>query len=99
MEMTMENNKDAQVDEMLEKCIFQSRVRVFSFCRSWLWKDTFISSSFKKIRDRIGKDLLMQGKNVAVITFTNAATDEIFNRLDYTSVFIYQPFIVLYGIL
>ncbi|MCS2506303.1 hypothetical protein NXW48_11815 [Phocaeicola vulgatus] len=29
----------------------------------------------------------MQGKNVAVITFTNAATDEIFNRLDYTSVF------------
>ena len=29
----------------------------------------------------------MQGKNVAVITFTNAATDEIINRLNYSSVF------------
>lgn len=29
----------------------------------------------------------MQGKNVAVITFTNAATDEIVNRLDYSLVF------------
>lgn len=29
----------------------------------------------------------MQGKNVAVITFTNAATDEIVNRLDYSPVF------------
>ena len=29
----------------------------------------------------------MQGKNVAVITFTNTATDEIVNRLDYSLVF------------
>lgn len=29
----------------------------------------------------------MQGKNVAVITFTNAATDEIINRLDYSPIF------------
>ena len=41
----------------------------------------------KKICDSIGKDLLLQGKNVAVITFTNAATDEIINRLNYSSVF------------
>lgn len=30
---------------------------------------------------------MLQGKNVAVITFTNAATDEIINRLDYSSIF------------
>ena len=41
----------------------------------------------KKIRNSIGKDLLLQGKNVAVITFTNAATDEIINRLDYSPIF------------
>ena len=30
---------------------------------------------------------MLQGKNVAVITFTNAATDEIINRLDYSPIF------------
>ena len=29
----------------------------------------------------------MRGKNVAVITYTNAATDEIINRLDYSPIF------------
>ena len=41
----------------------------------------------KKIRDSIGQEMLLQGKQVAVITFTNAATDEIINRLDYSPVF------------
>ena len=41
----------------------------------------------KKIRDKIGQDLMLRGKNVAVITYTNAATDEIINRLDYSPVF------------
>lgn len=31
--------------------------------------------------------MLLQGKNVAVITFTNAATNEIVNRLDYSPIF------------
>lgn len=88
MEMTMENNKDAQVDEMLEKCIFSKpRKSFFLFAGAGSGKTHSLVLLLKKIRDRIGKDLLMQGKNVAVITFTNAATDEIFNRLDYTSVF------------
>ena len=84
----MENNKDAQVDEMLEKCIFSKpRKSFFLFAGAGSGKTHSLVLLLKKIRDRIGKDLLMQGKNVAVITFTNAATDEIFNRLDYTSVF------------
>ena len=88
MEMIMENNKDAQVDEMLEKCIFSKpRKSFFLFAGAGSGKTHSLVLLLKKIRDRIGKDLLMQGKNVAVITFTNAATDEIFNRLDYTSVF------------
>ena len=41
----------------------------------------------KKIRDSIGRNLLLRGKNVAVITYTNAATDEIINRLDYSPIF------------
>ena len=70
------------------KSVFcQLQERVFSLCWCRLWENTFSSATFKKIRDSIGKDLLVQGKNVAVITFTNTATDEIVNRLDYSLVF------------
>lgn len=64
-----------------------SKKEFFSLCWCRLWENTFSSATFKKIRDSIGKDLLVQGKNVAVITFTNTATDEIVNRLDYSLVF------------
>jgi len=47
----------------------------------------FTSPFLKNTHPSIGKDLLLQGKNVAVITFTNAATDEIINRLDYSPIF------------
>lgn len=64
-----------------------SKKELFSLCWCWLGEDIFSSTTLKKIRNSIGKDLLLQGKNVAVITFTNAATDEIVNRLDYSPVF------------
>lgn len=84
----MENNIDVQVDETLEKCILSTpRKSFFLFAGAGSGKTYSLVLLLKKIRDSIGKDLLLQGKNVAVITFTNAATDEIINRLDYSSVF------------
>lgn len=84
----MANNKDLQVDETLEKCILSTpRKSFFLFAGAGSGKTHSLVRLFKKIRDSIGKDLLVQGKNVAVITFTNAATDEIVNRLDYSLVF------------
>lgn len=65
-----------------------SKKELLSLCWCWFGEDIFSSTTLKKIRNSIiGKDLLLQGKNVAVITFTNAATDEIVNRLDYSPVF------------
>ncbi len=79
---------DLQVDETLEKCILLSpRKSFFLFAGAGSGKTHSLVLLLKKIRDSIGKDLLLQGKNVAVITFTNAATDEIINRLDYSPVF------------
>ena len=79
---------DLQVDETLEKCILSSpRKSFFLFAGAGSGKTHSLVLLLKKIRDSIGKDLLLQGKNVAVITFTNAATDEIINRLDYSPVF------------
>lgn len=84
----MEINKDLQVDETLENCILSTpRKSFFLFAGAGSGKTHSLVLLLKKIRDRIGRELLLQGKNVAVITFTNAATDEIINRLDYSQVF------------
>lgn len=84
----MANNIDLQVDETLEKCILSTpRKSFFLFAGAGSGKTHSLVLLLKKIRDSIGNDLLLQGKNVAVITFTNAATDEIINRLDYSPVF------------
>ncbi len=79
---------DLQVDETLEKCILSTpRKSFFLFAGAGSGKTHSLVLLLKKIRDGIGKDLLLQGKNVAVITFTNAATDEIISRLDYSPIF------------
>lgn len=84
----MENNIDIQVDETLEKCILSTpRKSFFLFAGAGSGKTYSLVLLLKKIRDNIGKNLLLQGRNVAVITFTNAATDEIINRLDYSPIF------------
>lgn len=84
----MANNIDLQVDKTLEKCILSlPRKSFFLFAGAGSGKTYSLVLLLKKVRDRIGKDLLLQGKNVAVITFTNAATNEIINRLDYSPVF------------
>ncbi|WP_417139542.1 UvrD-helicase domain-containing protein [Phocaeicola sp.] len=84
----MENNRDFQVDETLEKCILSTpRKSFFLFAGAGSGKTYSLVLLLKKIHNSIGKDLLLQGKNVAVITFTNAATDEIINRLDYSPIF------------
>lgn len=79
---------DIQVDKTLEKCILSlPRKSFYLFAGAGSGKTYSLVLLLKKIRDGIGNDLLLQGKNVAVITFTNAATDEIRNRLNYNSVF------------
>ena len=84
----MANNIDLQVDNTLENCILSTpRKSFFLFAGAGSGKTHSLVSLLKKVRDSIGNDLLLQGKNVAVITFTNAATDEIINRLDYSPVF------------
>ena len=84
----MGNNIDLQVDETLEKCILSTpRKSFFLFAGAGSGKTYSLVLLLKKIHTSIGKDLLLQGKNVAVITFTNAATDEIINRLDYSPIF------------
>ena len=95
----MENNIDFQVDETLEKCILSTpRKSFFLFAGAGSGKTYSLVLLLKKIRNSIGKELLLQGKNVAVITFTNAATDESIVWI-IVPFFRYQRFIVLSGML
>jgi ATP-dependent DNA helicase, uvrD/REP family len=84
----MANNIDSQVDEILEKCVLSTpRKSFFLFAGAGSGKTHSLVILLKKIRDNIGRTLLLQGKKVAVITYTNAATAEIINRLDYSPFF------------
>ena len=84
----MGNNIDNQVDAALEKCILSiPRKSFFLFAGAGSGKTYSLVLLLKKIRKSIGKEILLQGKKVAVITYTNAATNEIINRLDYSPVF------------
>ncbi len=84
----MKNNIDEHVDETLEKCILSNpRKSFFLFAGAGSGKTYSLVLLLGKIHKSIGKELLLRGKNVAVITYTNAATDEIINRLDYSPIF------------
>ena len=84
----MEDNADKWVDDTLEKCILtEPRKSFFLFAGACSGKTYSLVMLLEKIKDKIGRNLLLEGKKVAVITYTNAATDEINNRLHYNPVF------------
>ena len=84
----MENNVDQWVDDTLAKCILtEPRKSFFLFAGAGSGKTHSLVKLLEAIGDRLGRDLLLRDKKVAVITFTNAATDEINNRLNYNPVF------------
>ena len=88
MGQEMDNNVDKLVDDALEKCILtEPRKSFFLYAGAGSGKTHSLVMLLEKIKDRMGRDLLIQGKKVAVITYTNAATDEINNRLRYSPVF------------
>ena len=72
----MKGTFDAEVDEVLENCIFsEPRKSFFLFAGAGSGKTHSLVVLLEKIKNRIGKELLKRRKKVAVITFTNAATN------------------------
>lgn len=84
----MADNVDKQVDETLEKCISEgTRKSFFLFAGAGSGKTYSLVLLLNKIRDKWQKKLNAVGKQVAVITYTNAATDEIIRRLGTSPLF------------
>lgn len=76
------------VDNILEECITKgSRKSFFLFAGAGSGKTHSLVVLLNKIRDKWGQKFKIENRHVAVITYTNAATDEIISRLNYSPLF------------
>lgn len=83
-----DDHYDDQVDEEIRKCLCpESPKCFFVFAGAGSGKTRSLINTLTYIEERMGKWLSINGKKVAVITYTNAAVDEISRRMQYCSIF------------
>ena len=83
----MENN-DKEIEEQLKKCVSkEGRQSFFLFAGAGSGKTYSLVNLLAHIKETWGNTLMSERRQVAVITYTNAATDEIMRRMDYSTLF------------
>lgn len=79
---------DDHVDREIESCFSASSPNIFFvFAGAGSGKTRSLINTLNFLDKEQGEKLLMKGKQIAVITYTNAACDEISRRLQYKSIF------------
>lgn len=79
---------DDHVDREIESCFSaNSPNNFFVFAGAGSGKTRSLINTLNFLDKEQGEKLLMKGKQIAVITYTNAACDEISRRLQYKSIF------------
>ena len=79
---------DDHVDREIERCFSASSPKnFFVFAGAGSGKTRSLINTLNFLDKEQGEKLLMKGKQIAVITYTNAACDEISRRLQYKSIF------------
>lgn len=79
---------DDHVDREIESCFSASSPNnFFVFAGAGSGKTRSLINTLNFLDKEKGEKLLMKGKQIAVITYTNAACDEISRRLQYKSIF------------
>jgi len=81
-----DNSIDDHVDEEIKNCV-KSKKNFFMFAGAGSGKTSSLVNTLKFIAAEYGSILSLRQKHVAVITYTNAACDEICNRIGYNSLF------------
>lgn len=81
-----DNFVDDHVDEEIIGCI-RNKKNFFMFAGAGSGKTRSLVNALNFIADEYGKHLNLQHKQVAVITYTNAACDEILRRVGYSPLF------------
>ncbi len=83
-----DDHYDDHVDEEIRKCLCPENPKCFFvFAGAGSGKTRSLINTLTYIEERMGKWLSENGKKVAVITYTNAAVDEISRRMQYCSIF------------
>lgn len=84
MVQTNDNNIDDHVDEEISACLKLENPRsFFLFAGAGSGKTKSLVSALEKLCLESGRKLYLGGKGIGVITYTNAACDEIKKRLRY----------------
>ena len=87
--MIAENNDiDNQVDEDIFNCLNpKSPNSFFLFAGAGSGKTRTLVNVLTKFKETYGQDYKLRNRKIAIITYTNAAADEISHRLSYDSIF------------
>lgn len=81
-------NIDASIDTQLANCVAKNtRNSFFLFAGAGSGKTYSLVQILKRIKQDHGANFVHEQRKVAVITYTNAATDEIKSRIDYSPLF------------
>lgn len=83
-----DDNRDVSADETIKGCFdLENPKSFFLFAGAGSGKTRSLVSALEYINSTIGRELKVAGRKVAVITYTNAARDEINRRSKYNSLF------------
>ena len=81
-------NADNNIDLLLKECVSnEKRKSFFLFAGAGSGKTYSLVKLLENIQNVWGNKLMREHRQVAVITYTNAATDEIMRRIDYNPLF------------
>lgn len=83
-----DNHIDDHVDDEIQQCFSRSNPKsFFMFAGAGSGKTRSLISALSFLDREMGQALSANGKQIAVITYTNAACDEISRRLQYKPIF------------
>lgn len=86
--ITENNDIDQHIDDEISECINPSNLKsFFLFAGAGSGKTGTLVNVLKKFKKEYGNDFKLKNKKIAIITYTNAAADEINHRLKFDSIF------------
>lgn len=83
-EASSDNSYDALADETIRDCLALDRPKsFFLYAGAGSGKTRSLVTAIRDLLEKQGRQLVLTGRKVAVITYTNAACDEIKQRLEF----------------
>jgi DNA helicase-2/ATP-dependent DNA helicase PcrA len=81
-----DDSRDNHVDVEIQNCIINQK-NFFMFAGAGSGKTSSLVNTLRFIADNYSDKLGVRSQKIAVITYTNAACDEILHRIGYTPLF------------